>query len=160
MELGRHELALLDFDEAMRRARDDADTHSHRGRALEALARYPEAAAEYRRAVDLRPADARLHNQLAWLLATCPSDDVRNGKDAQAHATRACELTNWTDATALDTLAAAHAECGDFAAALRHTERALGLASHDVAAEIALRLASFQDRRPWRSDRIGNDDSV
>ena len=107
-----------------------------------------------------RPADARLHNQLAWLLATCPADDVRNGKDALTHATRACELTDWTDATALDTLAAAHAECADFAASIRHAERALALAAPPVAAEIERRLACFRGRRTWRWDRKTNDDRV
>ena len=101
----------------------------------------------------LRAGDARLHNQLAWLLATCPAADVRVGGEALEHATRACELTGWADTTALDTLAAAHAECGEFAAAVRHAERALALATPPVAAEIDARLAYFRAHRPWRPER-------
>ncbi len=157
MELGRHELAVLDFDEATRRRSADADAFAHRGRALEALGRFAEAAADDRRAVDLRPDDARLHNQLAWLLATCPAGDIRNGRKALQHATRACELTGWADATAIDTLAAAHAECGNFAAAVQHAERALALAAPPVAAEIDARLAGFRAHRPWRLERKDED---
>lgn len=61
--------------------------------------------------------DAANLNHLAWLLATCPEPEVRDGARAVALAHRACVLDGWKTAAIIDTLAAAHAEAGDFAEA-------------------------------------------
>ena len=58
------------------------------------------------------PRSAATFNQLGWVWATCPDPDIRNGERARECATRACELTEWTEPGFLDTLAAACAECG------------------------------------------------
>ena len=61
-------------------------------------------------AADPMPVAERDGNDLAWLLATAPDARFRDGPRAVEHATRACELSGWRDAAALDTLAAAYAE--------------------------------------------------
>ena len=65
------------------------------------------------------------HRLLAWILASCPEARFRDGKRAVAEATRAAELTNWKDSDALRALAAAYAEAGDFANAVRWQQRSL-----------------------------------
>jgi tetratricopeptide (TPR) repeat protein len=80
---------------------------------------------DVREALRLQPQLASAHNNLAWLLATCPVDAFRNGHEAVEHATLACEATNWSNSSNLGTLAAAYAEAGDFGQALRWHERAL-----------------------------------
>ena len=60
-----------------------------------------------------------VHRERAWILATCPDARIRDGKLAVAAATRAAELTNWKDWTVFPSLAAAYAEAGDFANAVR-----------------------------------------
>jgi hypothetical protein len=90
-------------------------------------------------------------NELAWLLATAPKDNLRNGKRAVELAQRACELTKFKNARFLDTLAAAYAEAGDFARAVQWAQTALELASSDAERkEISAHLESFQDSHPWR----------
>ncbi len=65
------------------------------------------------------------HEHRAWILATCPDPKIRDGKLALAEATRAYELTRGNASYVLSTLAAACAEAGDFASAVRWEQRAL-----------------------------------
>ncbi len=71
------------------------------------------------------PADADALNQLAWLLATRP--EVRKPDQAKAFATRACELSNWSNADHLDTLATACAELGETTEAATWLEKAIAI---------------------------------
>jgi tetratricopeptide (TPR) repeat protein len=50
----------------------------------------------------------------AMIRASARDAALRDGKQALADATRACELTHWNDFVAIETLAAAYAELGDF----------------------------------------------
>jgi tetratricopeptide (TPR) repeat protein len=61
----------------------------------------------------------------AWLRATSPDADVRNGKQALSDAKEACKLSQDTDPMSLDAMAAAHAELGDFEAAVDAEDRAI-----------------------------------
>jgi hypothetical protein len=45
---------------------------------------------------------------LSRLYATCPDPKIRNGAKAVDYATRACELTKWTNSSNLDMLAGAY----------------------------------------------------
>jgi len=70
------------------------------------------AIADFNRAIELDPNYAVTRNYLAWIYATNPKANYRNGQKAIENATRACELTLWKNAYYLDTLAAAFAEAG------------------------------------------------
>ncbi|HEV8002340.1 MAG TPA: site-2 protease family protein [Planctomycetaceae bacterium] len=80
---------------------------------------------DYYEALRLQPELASAHNNLAWLLATCPIDALRNGEQAVEHATWACEATGWKNLSCLGTLAAACAEVGDFNQAVQLQQRAV-----------------------------------
>jgi hypothetical protein len=95
------------------------------------------------------------HERKAWILATSPDATYRDGRLAVAAATRASELTNGRDGRVLSTLAAAYAEIGDFATAVRWQERAL----EQVAAEGRSlkpeqdRLSLYRSAKPFRLPR-------
>lgn len=86
---------------------------------------YRRAVAELRMAVAADPTNAMVRNNLAWILATGADARTRDGAEAVRQATEACRLTHDQSATCLSTLAAAQAEVGDFAAALRSVDEAL-----------------------------------
>jgi protein O-mannosyl-transferase len=68
-------------------------------------------------------------NDLAWLLATCPQADQRDGARAVRFAERACELTQYRRTRMVGTLAAAYAEAGRFPDAVTTAEKAIALAT-------------------------------
>ncbi|MHC4521476.1 MAG: tetratricopeptide repeat protein, partial [Planctomycetota bacterium] len=76
-----------------------------------------------------RSARAHILNALAWLQATYPSAAVRDGAKAIENAKKACELSDRSNPNFIDTLAAAYAEAGDFAAAVREERVAVQLAA-------------------------------
>ena len=67
-------------------------------------------------------------NRVAWVLATHPDPSVRNGSEALRFAQRACTLTKQQHAPSLNTLAAAHAENGQFPEAVQNMQRAIEVA--------------------------------
>jgi membrane associated rhomboid family serine protease len=93
--------------------------------------------------------DANVLNSVAWQLATSPHDDVRDGAQAVIHATRACELDGWKNPAYLDTLAAAHAETGNFPEAEKWMQRALQNPQEHTDI-LKKHLKVFRSGKPWR----------
>jgi eukaryotic-like serine/threonine-protein kinase len=92
-------------------------------------------------------------NAMAWLMATAPEENSRNGKRAIELATKACELSDFQDSQILDTLAAAYAEAGDFENAVTWAKKSLELAPDGTSnEELAKHLEAFKARRPWREE--------
>jgi TPR repeat protein len=91
-------------------------------------------------------------NNLAWLLATSLRQTLRDGDRAVELSEPIAVLSD--DWGYLDTLAAALAERGDFAAAVRTQQRALALATGDADVislqQMQQRLALFQQNQPYR----------
>jgi tetratricopeptide (TPR) repeat protein len=112
--------------------------------------RYPEAVESVDEELDLNPDNAFLHNNKAWILATCPDDAVRNGELAVEHATKACDLTDWSNFAYVDTAAAAHAEAGDFEAAVKWQEEAIRLGGGAYSQDFQKRLRLFKAGKPYR----------
>jgi hypothetical protein len=85
------------------------------------------------------------------MLAVGP-DGVRDGKQAVAHATRACELTGWKMPNCLDTLAAAYAATGDFDRAVEYQQKALSFPDFEEADGKGgrERLRLYMQRKPFR----------
>jgi WD40 repeat protein/tetratricopeptide (TPR) repeat protein len=115
---------------------------------------YEPAAKNLDEALNLAPALPFLLNGRAWLRATCPDEKLRNGRQAVEDATKACEATGWKNSEYLDTLAAALAEAGDFANAIKRQEQAVALAGAVNKFEMQLRLDGYRQNKPFRTPAI------
>ncbi len=111
------------------------------------------ARADLRHVLQTTPKDAEDYNRQAWILATCPLDDIRNGARAIQLATQACKLYGWKNAQYLDTLAAAYAELGDFKTAISWEKKAIAALSPmntKDREDMRERLGLYQAGHPYR----------
>ena len=106
----------------------------------------------FRHALQSHPDSSDLQNNLAFLLATCPDTRARNGAQAVMHDERACDLTDYKQATMVSTLAIAYAEAGRIEDANLTIEKACLLASNSGDQELLKRdqelLESYRNRQP------------
>jgi tetratricopeptide (TPR) repeat protein len=153
---GELDQAIADFTEAIRLDPKDAPAYNNRGRVHKLKAEFDKALADYDAAIGLDPQDSAAYNNRAWVRATCPDAQYRDGPQAVASATRACELTGWKNADDVDTLAAASAEAGDFAAAVKWQEKALALYTDEAERkEGRVRLALYLANEPYHEELSG-----
>ncbi len=124
-----------------------------RGDAKLNIGEHAEAIADYEKALELEPDDSGVMNNLAWTLATSPTDAVRDGKRALELATEACDATDYKEAHILSTLAAAYAESGDFKKAQEWAQKAVELNDEANGEQIAKELASYKAGKPWREEQ-------
>ena len=131
-----------------------ARRRSERGNAYFHLGEFKRAQDDFVAAVRLGPRDPDVLNNAAWFRATCPDPAFRKGKEAVELASRACQLEKWKDADQIDTLAAAHAEAGNFAEAERYQLKALSLLSEDEALrpKFQARLKLYRAKQPIRQE--------
>src|SRR5262249_47679628 len=146
--------ALADYTACLALDPANATCHFNRAGVYEETKAYDRAGADYAEAIRLDPGDARFYNGQAWLLATCPDARSRNGGKAVASARRACELTGWKNPDYVDTLAAAHAEAGQFDEAVRFATQALNDPTFPraEAADARKRLELYQKKQPYRDE--------
>jgi tetratricopeptide (TPR) repeat protein len=142
----RAALAVADFDAAIRLDPGSAAAYLGRGQAHRRTRAYEKAIADFNRAIELDPEYAEAYGALAWLLATCPRAECRDGAKAVAAARKACELAGWKDANLLDTLAAAYAEAGRFDKAVETETKAVKLAAGKKLEVFRARLEDYQQR--------------
>jgi tetratricopeptide (TPR) repeat protein len=148
---GDHDKAIADYSEVIRIDPKHAEAYSERGEARMSHQEYDKALADCVRAIRLDPKSTDAQNGRAWFRATCPVANYRDGVQAIASATKACELTDGKEPGVLDTLAAADAEAGDFVAAVKWQTQAIELETDSPEkADYGSRLNLYQDRKPYR----------
>ena len=150
--IGRASEAINELQKAIRLQPSYANAHNNLGSALAKKGRWDEAIVEHERALELQPNDMGSQNNLAWLLATCPQANLRNGAKAVELAEAASRSRNGTGWDYLDTLAATYAEAGQFPQAVEAGSRALALAvrrTNAPVAEIRARLKLYEAGLPY-----------
>lgn len=130
---GKREEAFREIDTAIRLA-----PKSDKPRVLKAFfcakkGEYAEAINAYRHAVELNRNNMLAETELAWLLAVCPDDSLRDGPLAREMAESICRRTEFQSSRALGVLAAACAECGCFDEARKYQKQALEMKLEELS---------------------------
>lgn len=143
-----------------RALRQRADALLSVGKHKEAIADYDSALKVQEAALKAEPKDEQLQlemegilNNLAWVLATSPMDDVRDAKRSIELGTRACELSKFEKPHILSTLAAGYAESGDFETAMKWSGKAVEQGREklkDQVDQLEKELESYKNKKPWR----------
>ncbi len=129
---------------------DHTDAHAQLGRILIELGDDAGAVEHLRRALELESDRPEVMERLAWVLATSRAEDLRRGDEAVELARKACQAVGFSQATFLETLAAAQAEAGDFAKAVRWQSDALKLLPPAARPAAESRLQLYRAHRPYR----------
>jgi tetratricopeptide (TPR) repeat protein len=155
LKKGRMDEAVAHYSTALLADPNFAEAHYQLGILLAGRKQFDPAVTHLREAVRLKPDWLEAVNNLAWMLATAPESKVRDGSEAIRLATKAIGLTEATNrAGAVDTLAAAYAEAGQFGEAVKSAQLAATLAHSsgdtNLAADILRRLEVYRANQPYR----------
>jgi len=149
--------AIETLTDILDRDPSNAGIYRTRADALLSVGDHKEAIADYERAIELAEDGnvdlSGILNNLAWVLATSPMDDVRDGKRSIELGLKASELTEFKEAHILSTLAAGYAEAGDFEKAIEWSSKAVEIADEDddeQLDQLKEELKSYQENKPWR----------
>lgn len=166
----RPRLAIKLLDETISKDKTAWRALRLRGDAKLSISSHREAIDDYRKAVRVMekqnevPEDQRasdedlsgLYNNLAWVLATSPIDEIRNGKESLELSLKACEATGYKAAHILSTLAAAYAESGDFEKAREWAVKAVEVGKqegHEQLDQLEKELEAYKANKPWREEQ-------
>jgi len=155
---GKPRVALKDLDQLIKADKATCQTYVSRGNAYQDLGEYKKALADFKKAVDLDPKSGIAQNSLAWLLATCPDAKIRDGGKAVEAAKKAIKQFKSPPAYVVDTLAAAHAESGDFKEAAKQQKKAKELMPSEFTAQVKEmneRIKLFEASKPYHETRKG-----
>jgi serine/threonine protein kinase/Flp pilus assembly protein TadD len=124
--MGRADRALADYSQAIELDPTHAPARTSRGNAHSALGQWDRALADHAKALELDPKYAQAHNNLAWLLATCPDAKLRDPGRAVELAKKAVQLAP-QKGMPWNTLGVAHYRTGDWKAAVAALDKSVEL---------------------------------
>lgn len=150
VESGKAREALSDLDRALALDPNLFVARVRRGYARLQVKQWDAAAEDFRQAIKQAPQFAPAYRGAAWLMATCPEERFRNSDLALRTAAKGVELTGNHDYEALDALAAAQANAGDFETAAKTIEQALTLAPEDRKDGLRARQELYAAGKPYR----------
>ncbi|MBN2182286.1 MAG: sulfatase-like hydrolase/transferase [Sedimentisphaerales bacterium] len=134
VQTGQEEAAAEQFNQFLKLAPKSQDmipqianVHSRLGYLRARQEKFDLAITHFRETLRLRPNLSKLHI-LAWTLATCPQEDLREPAEAVKLALKCCEITQFKEPAYINTLAVSYAAAGDFPEAVKTARRALDIA--------------------------------
>jgi tetratricopeptide (TPR) repeat protein len=125
-KLRQYDKARDDFSKVIEIAPKDPNAWFNRAGVNNQLGRYAETLADYQKLLELDKDSAIAHNNLAWLLATCPDVKYRDPARAVALAKKAVELAR-KEGASWNTLGVAHYRAGDWKAAVEALTKSMEL---------------------------------
>jgi protein O-mannosyl-transferase len=154
-ELGRFDEATGEFANAVKLDADYAPPHFQTGKVLLKQGRDAEALPHFQAALKIEPNSCPMLIFVARVLASDENAAARNGVEAVTLAVRLNRLMPQPQPVALDTLAMACAEVGNFDQAQQLQSQAVSLIEaagqkEDIAA-MQHRLELYKNHQPWRA---------
>ena len=133
---------------------NNPDCHTILAIALDQTGQAAEAIQHYKNALKISPQSVSALNNLAWLLATCSNESLRNGVKAVELARQADQLSGGANALVLRSLAAGYAEARQFGKAIESARAAMQVARNQgddsLANELQQEIALYELGLPYR----------
>ena len=149
MELGDTNSAIVNLEKAVKQNPNNIQIRYNLAQLYSQIKHWKKAAEMYNNIIQENVSYPPLLNNYAWLLATAPDKNVRNGNLALKLASQICELTQWKNLPFIDTLAAAYAEMGDYSNSIALLEEYQNLATNSEMKQLVKkRLNLYRKRRP------------
>ncbi len=123
---------------------------------------YEDSISRLREVIAIRPNNTMSKSLLAWLLATCPQENLRNGNESLEIASKLLNTYNEL-ASSHEICAAAYAEVGDFDNAMKIQRQAINLIESRTTQEaysspqkdgLRARLELYKNQRAYRTNDI------
>jgi S1-C subfamily serine protease/Tfp pilus assembly protein PilF len=138
------------FRERLDKNSKDIGILQQRGWMMWDRGRFDEAYDDWARVIKLDERNIYSLGAYATLLSAHPDAEKRDGRKAVTLATKLTDLTLEKGAYWLSVRAAAHAEAGDFEAAIKWQQDAIDVCPHVDHQEYAARLALYENGKPYR----------
>lgn len=150
---GRLDEAIDSSRAALKLKPDDIQPHYLMGNAFLSQGKLAEAVVEYKTVLAADSNYILALNDFAWLRATAPDPQFRDGTEAVKLAEHCCQLSNYEKPLLVGTLAAAYAEAGRFDDAVTAAQKAMALAAADknevLMAKNRELLKLYQDKKAY-----------
>lgn len=149
-ELGDDEGAIADYSAAIKICPEFSSAYMGRGALYDDSEKWQEALADFDKSLSFDPYNDVALVRRARIRATCPDAAYRNGKLAVLDAQRACEISKYEDWEDLEVLAAAYAEAGLFADAVKAQTKVVELTQSGRRFLMKLQLERYKQKKLYK----------
>lgn len=137
LQRGEIEASVAECEAALAIDPRSVEAHNNLGNAFRQQGKFREAIAHYEQVLSNAPGTLSTQTNLAWLLATCPDQSLRDIPRALQLATEANEQSGQSNPVILHTLSAAYVQSGDLRRGREAAGRALRIAEEQGQSDLA-----------------------